>query len=220
MDRDPENRLLTRGPRFRLPAEVIRDQALSLSGLLDETMGGPTVKPYQPPGIWNEVSGVTYQEDSGSALYRRSLYTYWKRTVPPPSMVAFDAADRESCQIRRPRTNTPIQALTLMNDPTYVEASRKLAERMMHEGGATTRERLSYGFRVVTSLRPRQSELEVLEKAFKDFRIGFLQDRKAAVAYLSVGESRRDTTLDPRELAPYTALASLLLNMDETVTKQ
>lgn len=220
MDRDPENRLLTRGPRFRLPAEVIRDQALSLSGLLDETMGGPTVKPYQPPGIWNEVSGATYQEDSGSALYRRSLYTYWKRTVPPPSMVAFDAADRESCQIRRPRTNTPIQALTLMNDPTYVEASRKLAERMMHEGGATTRERLSYGFWVVTSLRPRQSELEVLEKAFEDFRIGFLQERKAAVAYLSVGESQRDTTLDPRELAPYTALASLLLNMDETVTKQ
>ena len=220
LERDPENRLLARGPRFRLPAEVIRDQALSVSGLLDETRGGPPVKPYQPPGIWNEVSGVVYQEDSGNALYRRSLYTYWKRTVPPPSMVAFDAADRESCQMRRPRTNTPIQALTLMNDPTYVEASRKLAERMMHEGGTTTRERLSYGFRLVTSLRPRQSELEVLEKAFKDFRIGFRHERKTALAYLSVGESQRDTTLDPRELAPYAALASLMLNMDEAVTKQ
>ena len=220
MERDPENRLLARGPRFRLPAEFIRDQALSVSGLLDETRGGPPVKPYQPPGIWNEVSGVVYREDSGSALYRRSLYTYWKRTVPPPSMVAFDAADRESCQMRRPRTNTPIQALTLMNDPTYVEASRKLAERMMHEGGSTTRERLAYGFRLVTSVRPHHSELDVLAKAFEDFRTGFRRERKAAVAYLSVGESQWDTTLDPRELAPYAALASLMLNLDEAVTKQ
>ncbi len=220
MERDPENRLLARGPRFRLPAEVIRDQALSVSGLLDETRGGPPVKPYQPPGIWNEVSGVVYREDSGSALYRRSLYTYWKRTVPPPSMVAFDAADRESCQMRRPRTNTPIQALTLMNDPTYVEASRKLAERMMHEGGTTTRERLAYGFRLVTSVRLRRTEFDVLEKAFEDFRTGYRRDRKAAVAYLSVGDSQWDTALDPRELAPYAALASLILNLDEAVTKQ
>ena len=220
MERDPENRLLARGPRFRLPAEVIRDQALSVSGLLDETRGGPPVKPYQPPGIWNEVSGVVYREDSGSALYRRSLYTYWKRTVPPPSMVAFDAADRESCQMRRPRTNTPIQALTLMNDPTYVEASRKLAERMMHEGGTTTRERLAYGFRLVTSVRLHRTEVDVLEKAFEDFRTGYRRDRKAAVAYLSVGDSQWDTALDPRELAPYAALASLILNLDEAVTKQ
>ena len=220
IERDPENRLLARGPRFRLPAEFIRDQALGVAGLLDETAGGPPVKPYQPPGLWQEVSGLTYKVDSGNSLYRRSLYTYWKRTVPPPSMIAFDAADRESCQVRRPRTNTPIQALTLMNDPTYVEASRKFAERMIREGGATVRERLGFGFRLVTSRQPRAAETVVLEKAFKDFQEEYRRERKAAVAYLGVGESQRDTGLDPRELAPYTALASLILNLDEAVTKQ
>jgi len=220
MERDPENRLLARGPRFRLPAEFIRDQALHVAGLLDETAGGPPVKPYQPPGLWKEVSGLVYKADSGNALYRRSLYTYWKRTVPPPSMIAFDAADRESCQIRRPRTNTPIQALTLMNDPTYVEASRKFAERMIREGGATAYERLAFGFRLVTSRPPRDTEIDVLQKVFENFQGSYRCERKAAVAYLGVGESERDTDLDPRELAPYTALASLILNLDEAVTKQ
>ena len=220
MERDPENRLLARGPRFRLPAEFIRDQALRVAGLLDETAGGPPVKPYQPPGLWREVSGQVYEADSGDALYRRSLYTYWKRTVPPPSMIAFDAADRESCQVRRPRTNTPIQALTLMNDPTYVEASRKFAERMMREGGDTARERLAFGFRLVTSRHPEDAEIDVLEKVFDDFRGSYRRERKAAVAYLGVGESERDDDLDARELAPYAALASLILNLDEAVTKQ
>ena len=155
LQRDPENRLLARGPRFRLSAEMIRDQALAVSGLLVEKIGGPSVKPYQPAGLWKELGGEDYQQDTGEGLYRRSLYTFWKRTVPPPSMMNFDAAGREACTVRENRTNTPLQALDLMNDPAYVEASRVLAERMMREGGATPESRISFAFRLATARRPR-----------------------------------------------------------------
>ena len=138
LQRDPENRLLARGPRFRLAAEMVRDQALSISGLLVEKIGGPSVKPYQPQGLWKELAGgEDYKQDKGEGLYRRSLYTFWKRAVPPPSMMTFDSAGREACVVRETRTNTPLQALTLMNDVTYLEAARVMAERMMMEGGAT-----------------------------------------------------------------------------------
>ena len=144
LQRDPENRLLARGPRFRLTAEMVRDQALAVSGLLVEKLGGPSVKPYQPAGLWKELSGTDdYKQDKGEGLYRRSLYSYWKRTAPPPAMMTFDAAGRETCIVRETRTNTPLQALTLMNDVTYVEAARLLAERMLTEGGATPEDRIT-----------------------------------------------------------------------------
>ena len=147
LDRDPENRLLARGPRLRLSAEMIRDQALALSGLLVERLGGPSVKPYQPPGLWSELGDASYVQDQGPALYRRGLYTFWKRTVAPPSLAAFDAPGRETCTVRESRTNTPLQALVMMNDPTFVEAAQALAMRVMHEGGKTLEERLSWAFR-------------------------------------------------------------------------
>ena len=139
VQRDPENRLLARGPRFRLPAEMIRDQALYAAGLLTEKLGGPSVKPYQPAGLWKELSmqDMDYVQSKGADLYRRSLYTFWKRTIAPPMMMNFDAAQRESCVVRETRTNTPLQALNLMNDVTFVEAARFLGQRMMKEGGAT-----------------------------------------------------------------------------------
>ncbi len=220
LERDPENRLLARGSRFRLPAETIRDQALAVAGLLNPAMGGPPVKPYQPPGLWAEVSSGEYQRDSGEALYRRSLYTYWRRTVPPPSMMAFDAADRETCRVQRTRTNTPLQALTLMNDVTYVEAGRKLAERMMKEGGEGSGERIAYGFHLVNGRPPEPGELAVIAAAFQQFREAYGKDRASAKELLGVGEAPRDKELDPRQLASYTAVANLLLNTDEAVTRE
>ena len=223
IEKDPENRLLARGSRFRLPAEVIRDQALALSGLLTEEIGGPSVKPYQPPGLWKELSldgGLSYQADKGENLYRRSLYTYWKRTVAPPAMMTFDATDRETCTVRTTRTNTPLQALNLMNDVTYLEASRKLAERMMKEGGVNPRERIDYAFRLATARPVKSHESEILLDTFQQFQDSYLKDPEAAVQFLSEGESERDKTLDPAELASYTSVASLILNLDETVTKE
>jgi len=220
VEKDPENRLLSRGPRFRLPAEVIRDQALALSGLLTKKIGGPSVKPYQPPGLWNELSGHTYQTDKGESLYRRSLYTYRRRTVAPPAMVTFDATDRETCTVRTTKTNTPLQALNLMNDVTYLEASRKIAERMMKEGGTTPRERIDYAFRLATARPPKPHESKVLLKTFQQLRDNYLKDPEAAVQLLSEGESARDKKLDSTELASYASIASLILNLDETVTKE
>ena len=163
LQRDPDNRLLARGARLRLPAEMVRDQALAMSGLLVEQLGGPSVKPYQPAGLWKELAGGTdYERDHGPSLYRRSLYTYWKRAVPPPGMMTFDSAGREACTVRESRTNTPMQALTLMNDETYLEAARKIAERMMVEGGATQAARIDYGFKLITARAPRERERGVL----------------------------------------------------------
>ena len=221
-ERDPENRLLARGPRFRLPAEVIRDQALALSGLLKEEIGGPSVKPYQPEKLWLELtfSSDGYRIGKGDDLYRRSLYTFWRRTVAPPSMVTFDSSDRETCTVNTKRTNTPLQALNLMNDVTYIEASRKLAERIMTEGGETVEDRLTYGFRLVTARLPGVQESRILRQVYGNFWNDFANDPDAALQFLSEGESKYDKSLDEVTLAAYSSVASLLLNLDEAITKE
>ncbi|MEO2027532.1 MAG: DUF1553 domain-containing protein [Fuerstiella sp.] len=225
---DPQNRLLARGPRHRLKAEFIRDQALAVSGLLVERLGGPSVKPYQPSGLWKEIAfdvtgkaltAQVYQPDRGQALYRRSMYTFWKRTSPPPTMLIFDAPDRERCVVRRERTSTPLQALVLMNDPTYVEASRKLAERMMKEVGPVPSDRIAWGFRLVTSRHPDKAELVPLLALLNEQSTRFAANADAAQKLLSVGESSTDASLSIPELAAYTVVASVLMNLDETVTK-
>jgi hypothetical protein len=226
--KDPENRLLARGPRFRLQAEFIRDQALAVSGLLNPKIGGKSVSPYQPAGLWEELmsradganwTAQTYTQSHGPDLYRRTMYTFWKRTCPPPTLATFDAPDRETCTVRRARTNTPLQALILLNDPTYIEASRKLAERMLMEGGRTADERIAFAFRLATARRPNAKEIAVLRKIL-DRQIGvYKNDHDAATRLLSVGESPRNENLDLAELAAWTTIASVILNLDETVTK-
>jgi hypothetical protein len=225
MERDPEDRLLERAPRFRLPAETIRDQALSISGLLVDKQGGPSVKPYQPAGLWEEISfkgGFTaqyYEQDHGEALYRRSMYTFWKRTVPPPALETFDATSREVCTVRRSITNTPLQALVLMDDPTYVEASRKIAERLMTEVPDSPAERAAFAFRLATCRAPKDEELGTLLSIYNRQWEKFHKDPRAAAELLSVGESPRNEKLDTAELAAWTSVASVILNLDETITR-
>ncbi|MDB5335022.1 MAG: Planctomycete cytochrome, partial [Planctomycetaceae bacterium] len=223
--RDRENRLMARGPRFRADAEVVRDVTLATSGLLTLQIGGRSVRPYQPPGIWEVVAHSSsntskYQRGTGEALFRRSLYTFWKRTAPPPGLMVFDAPTRDTCTARRPRTNTPLQALALMNDEQYIEAARKLAERILREGGTTPESRLTYGFRLVTARHPEAAETAVLTRVLDRSRERFQQDKSAAEKLLAVGESPRNAQLDPIEHAAYTLLANLLLNLDETITKE
>jgi hypothetical protein len=219
--RDPENRLLARGPRFRLSAEMVRDQALLLSGLLVEKIGGPSVKPYQPAGLWKELSGGDdYVADKGEGLYRRSMYTFWKRASPPPTMVTFDAPGREACTVRETRTNTPLQALDLMNDIAFIEASRMMAQRMMTEGGQTPEQRMAWGFRLATGRQPGEKESAILLNDFRYNRDHFQTKLAEAQKLLSEGETPRNPSLDAAELAAYTTVASLILNLDETVTKQ
>ncbi|SPE29780.1 conserved exported hypothetical protein [Candidatus Sulfopaludibacter sp. SbA6] len=221
LERDPDNRLQARGPRLRLGPEMIRDQALAVSGLLAEKIGGPSVKPYQPAGLWQELSGDKgYVQSKGADLYRRSLYTYWKRTVPPPYMMNFDSPNREQCAVFENRTNSPLQGLDLMNEVTFLEASRKLAERMMTEGGATPQARVGYGYALVLARPPGARQAEVLSRVFDKFAAEFRQDPKAAAAFLEVGESAVRPGLDRAELAAYASVASLILNMDEAITKE
>ncbi len=190
-ERDPDNRLLARGPRVRLASEMIRDSALYASGLLQESFGGPSVKPYQPAGLWKEISmqDMDYVESSGRDLYRRGLYTFWKRTIAPPMMVNFDAANHESCTVRESRTNTPLQALNLMNDVTFLEAGRRLGQRMLKEGGATAEQRLSYGFRLATGRRPSADEARLLAGSLAYHLDYFSSDPAKSVEYLKQGSS-------------------------------
>jgi hypothetical protein len=219
--RDPDNRLLARGPRVRLSAEMIRDQALAVSGLLVEKVGGPSVKPYRPAGLEKELHGTEgYKQGHGEDLYRRSLYTFWKRTVAPPALLTFDAAGRETCVVRETRTNTPLQALNLMNDVTYVEAARVLAQRMLLEGGTTAGERIGFAFRLATARRPRPVEVQILQSGLEQHLERYRKDRQAALKLVSAGESPRNERLDVGELAAYTAVASLILNLDEVITKE
>jgi hypothetical protein len=218
--RDSDNRLFARGPRLRLSAEMIRDQALAAAGLLVERLGGPSVMPYQPEGLWKELAGVDYTQDHGESLYRRSMYTFWKRTVAPPTMITFDAAGRETCMVRETRTNTPLQALTLLNEVTFVECSRQLAQRAMAEGGMTPQERISHAFRLAIARSPTAAELGILVKGFEGHLGQYRTDPQAAMKLISTGESRRDEQLDVAELAAYTAVAGVILNLDETVTKE
>lgn len=222
--RDPENLLLARGPRFRVEAEVIRDSVLFASGLLVERTGGKSVRPYQPEGIWEAVAFVgsntrEFKADMGDGLYRRSLYTFWKRTAPPPSMATFDAPSRETCTVRRPRTNTPLQALALMNDKQYVDAARKLAERMILEGGSTREDKLTSGFRWLTSRPPSAKELEVLQKTLGKQMMIFQADKPAAEKLLAYSDLPRNQSIDPSEHAAWTMIANLLINLDEFITK-
>ncbi|MDE2924924.1 MAG: PSD1 and planctomycete cytochrome C domain-containing protein [Acidobacteriota bacterium] len=227
LEKDPANLLLARGPRLRLPAEMIRDQALAVSGLLVGSVGGPSVKPYQPAGIWDEIAGGStgaykkgYEQGTGARLYRRSLYSFWRRTIHPPGMEVFDAPSREVCTSRRERTNTPLQALTLMNDVTYVEAARALAQRLIREGGPTDEDRVEFGFRLVTSRRPEPAEIEVLRRGLERHRSAYENDPAAAAKLVKVGESALGPEMDPVELAAHTALANGLLNLDETINRE
>jgi hypothetical protein len=221
--RDPDNRLLARAPRLRLPAEMIRDQALYDSGLLVERLGGPSVKPYQPDGLYKDMafSGLTgYSQEKGEGLWRRSLYTFWKRTVLAPNMGVFDASAREFCTVRETRTNTPLQSLNLMNDVTYVEAARMLAERMMKEGGPTPAARLGWAFRVVTSRQPAEAELRALKRNWEAQSEYFARHQEEATRLLALGERRNDPQLGKAELAAYAMTASLIFNLDEAITRQ
>ncbi|MFN0053309.1 MAG: PSD1 and planctomycete cytochrome C domain-containing protein [Planctomycetales bacterium] len=221
--RDPDNRWLGRGPRFRLQAEFLRDQALAASGLLVETIGGPSVRPYHPPGLYEQVvagsSADRYVTGQGADLYRRSLYTYWKRSVPNPALLTFDMPFREACALRRPRTNTPLQALNLLNDPTFVEAARCLAERMLAEGG-TPDEQLAWGFRRVLVRQPRPEELAILVAAQARATRSFQENPAAAAELIGVGATPVDSKLDPVQVAALMTVASTLLNLDEAVTKE
>jgi len=223
--RDPENRLLARGPRVRLSAEQIRDQALAISGLLKNHIGGPSVYPYQPEGLYKGIvvaanyPGTKYIPSTGDDLYRRSLYIYWKRTVPHPTMAVFDAPDREVCVVRRAPTNTPLQALTLLNDPIFVEAARKLAERSIHEGGADANTRLEFIFRLATGRKPDTEEKSIMKKKLDEMLAAFRNDRAGAEGLLAVGASTHDATIPASELAAYTAITNMILNLDEVITK-
>lgn len=221
---DPDNQWYARGPRFRLSAESIRDNALAVSGLLTSKIGGESIRPYQPDKLWEELAGGAgegpYVQSKGDDLYRRSLYIYRKRTVPHPTTSTFDAPSFEICQVERARTNTPLQALALLNDVTYVEAARKLGERMLAAGGDSDRDRLAYGFRLATGRHPSDAELEILMSSYERKRKLFAEDSEAAAQYISHGESDTKLDLSDQQLAAYTTVASILLNLDETITKE
>jgi len=223
-ERDPENRLIARGPRVRLPAEMIRDQALLVAGLLSTKMGGPSVKTYQPEGLWEQLSAFQgkklFERATGEDLWRRSVYSYWKRTVPPPSMTIFDAPTRESCVVRRQMSSTPLQALALLNDEMYIEAARKFAERIMKEGGTSAAQRLAWALRAATSRPATPAEVRVLEEGLNRRLVQYRTDTASAEKLLAAGESPRDRSIDAAELAAYTTAASVILNLDEVITRQ
>ena len=251
--RDPENRLLARGPRFRLPAEMVRDNALFIAGILYEEVGGPSVKPYQPPGLWEEMAygdgtgnGKKYVQDHGPNLYRRGLYTFWKRSILYPAFTTFDAPNREECTVSRPTTNTPLQALVLLNDITFVEAARVFAERIMTEGGDSIAERLDEAWTLATHIentaaaataraerlrldyaygralarRPNDRERAVLEGIYRDMLTHFQADLAAARLLVSAGERPAVKDLDSAQHAAWTSVAQAILNLDETLTKE
>jgi hypothetical protein len=219
-EKDPDNRLLARGPRFRLPGEMVRDQALRAAGLLVDKQGGPSVKPYQPAGLWSENGGADYKRDDGEGLYRRSLYTFWRRTSPPPFMATFDSALRESCTVREGRTNTPLQALHLMNDEQFLEAARVLAQRVLREAGPAPDARLARAFELVLARPPRPAEAAPLRNLLAYAQDRFRTKPADAAALLKQGESPRDASIDPVEHAAWTTVASMILNLDAAVTKE
>ena len=220
--KDPDNRLLARGPRFRVDGESLRDESLYISGLLVEKRGGKSVKPYEPSGLWEAVSfnnSQKYVPDEGEGQHRRSIYTHWKRQSPPPNMLLFDAPTREFCVVKRPRTNTPLQALALLNDPQFVECSRAFADRILREGGPTAQSRLVYAFRRATARKPSGDELKILEQVLEDARANYTKNPDSAMNFLKVGAYAATSGAAPTELASWSNIASLLLNLDETLTK-
>ncbi|MDP6502456.1 MAG: DUF1549 and DUF1553 domain-containing protein, partial [Planctomycetota bacterium] len=222
LERDPDNRLLARAPRYRLQGEFIRDNALAVSGLLVGTIGGPSTKPYQPPGLWNEVSlsgNVRFVADKGEKLYRRGMYIYWKRSAPSPSMRAFDAPTREKCVIQRAQTNTPLQALVTLNDIQFVEAARVFAERIIKEG-ENLEERLDLAFMLATAHKAGKTSRKVMKEVYESQLAEFEKDQGRARKLLAVGNSKRDEQLEPHEHAAWTVLASMILNLDETLNRE
>jgi Protein of unknown function (DUF1553)/Protein of unknown function (DUF1549)/Planctomycete cytochrome C/Concanavalin A-like lectin/glucanases superfamily len=217
---DPENILLGRGPRFRLPAEMIRDQVLVASGLLVSKLGGTPVKPYQPDGLWKEKANIEYIRDKGEGSHRRSLYTFWKRTSPPPAMLTFDATSREVCAVKRLPTATPLQALVLLNDPQYVEAARALAQRAAHEGGSTPADRAGFIFRSLCGRWPGDRELQTLVALYHEQYDEFRSGRADAARLLAIGDAPRDPSIDPAECAALTILAQAVMNYDGAVVKR
>ncbi|MFT5299953.1 MAG: hypothetical protein ACI87E_000036 [Mariniblastus sp.] len=221
LEKDPTNRLLARAPRFRLQGEFIRDQSLALSGLLFDSVGGPSVKPYQPVNIWNEVSinkGLRYTQDKGEKLYRKSMYTYWKRSAPMPNMMIFDAPSREKCVVQRARTNTPLQALVTLNDPQFVEAARALAQRLI-KTETNESKRIDLAYQLATARHVTQRELEVLLNLLADQRKRFVTDPESAKKFLAVGDSKRDESIDIIEHAAWAVIAQIILNLDETLSR-
>jgi hypothetical protein len=224
---DPQNRLLARGPRRRLEAELVRDAALKISGLLVPRVGGASVNPYQPPVLWKEVShfgsahssAQVFVQDHGEKLYRRSLYTYWKRTAPPPAMIAFDAPNRELCTMRRQATNTPLQALVLLNDPQFVEAARAFGQRIILESpDDSIAGRFRFALDEATGRLPIAEEMTILHETYERQLLYWQANPSAAKRFLSVGEWQSDEHLDPVELATWTSLASLILNLSEVIS--
>ncbi len=218
---DPENKWLGRAPARRLTAEMLRDQALAASGLLVEQVGGPSVRPYQPPGLWEiAMNNPHYDQGHGDDLHRRSLYTFWKRTVPPPSLIAFDAPERNVCVVRRQTTSTPLQGLALLNDVQLTEAARQISERMLKEGGDSLDEQIRWVFRLITSRHPSSGEMAILKSLYLEQRDGFVADQQSAAKLLAVGEAANDPTLSPVELAAGAILAEALLNHDEALMRR
>ncbi len=205
---------------------MIRDEALATSGLLVERVGGVSVKPYQPPGLWEELGATAgkYPQDKGENLYRRSMYTFWKRTIPPPNMMVFDAAGREMCAVRQVRTNTPLQALALLNDIPYVEASRALARRVLTPNSLSDDQRLDFAFRLATARHPQPRELTILRAGLERHLAEYQRHPEAAAKLLAVGEAATDKQsakqLNPPRWAAYTVIANMILNLDETITKE
>jgi hypothetical protein len=223
-EKDPQNRLLSRGPRFRMDAEMVRDYALAASGLLVRKLGGPSVKPYQPDGVWEAVAMIgsntrDYRKDTGDKLYRRSLYTFWKRAAPPASMDIFNAPSREVCTVRRERTNTPLQALVTLNDPQFVESARVLAEKAIKEGGAKPEERIEYVARRLLARPFTEEELPVVKGSLADLLAEYKAKPEEAKKLIAVGDSKPDPKLDASELATWTMLANELMNLDEVLNK-
>ena len=220
-ERDPSNEWFSRQNRYRIDAEMVRDNALAVSGLLIPKIGGPSVKPYQPAGYWQYLNFPTreWKNDSGESLYRRGLYTYWQRTFLHPSLQAFDAPSREECVVERTRSNTPQQALVLLNDPTYVEAARVLAAKVIENGGAAPAERVNYAYRVVLQREPREEERTTLLALVARHREQYSQDQATAEKILQVGEAKPPASMERSELAAWTSICRVLLNLHETVTR-
>jgi hypothetical protein len=224
LEKDPKNLLISRGPRYRMDAEILRDIALQSSGLLVEKIGGPSVKPYQPSNVWESVSDpesdtLYYKQDHGDDLYRRSLYTIWKRVAFPPDMDAFDAPPRDSACTRRQRTNTPLQALVTLNDPQWVEAARVLAERLMKEGGPQPSQKIRYLSEILLAHDPSPQMERVLQSSFEQTRRHYAQDPNAARDLITVGEKPHNSAVAAPDLAAWTIVASQALNLDETLNK-
>ena len=221
LEKDPFNRLYARQSRFRMDAEIVRDNALAISGLLNLKIGGPSVKPYQPEGYWDYLNFPTrkWEHDHGESLYRRGLYTWWQRSFLHPSLMTFDAPSREECTAERARSNTPQQALVLLNDPTYVEAARVFAEHILRDGGPTTDNRIRWAFVRTLSRDPNTQELSVLQALFEKHHKEFAADKASAEKLISSGEAPIAKDLDPCDLAAWTSVSRALLNLQETITR-